>query len=360
MIQYLRLRYCHNFNLLVFLRNFFSFSLLCLILGIPAFAQEVVLEAADLVRNTQQIDVSDKKYQDLFAELIKDHGFTTSELLSIFNNVSINTKVLQLMDKQWEAKPYHQYRPRFITPRVISEGKKHLSEFEQLFDRIEAQFGVNRKYIVAIWAIESRYGTHQGNFSVFRSLNTLFSAYPRRSEYFRNELINFIVLCRVNNLDLLEIKGSYAGAFGQAQFMPSSYLHSAIDFDNDNRVDLIHSHADIFASIANYLKKSGWIFNGPVYAEIGNSLNSELLNNEFKKGRNGRVDWRLVAKLQNRSIPRAPKDSKLSIIALNHMNNGNEELLYYSGYKNFQAITEYNHSHKYAMVVSELAQEYTR
>lgn len=360
MIQILRRQDYHNYNLLLFLRNFFSFSLLFLIWIEPTFAQKSSVKAADIERNTQQINLSDKKYQDLFAELIKDHGFTTSELLSTFSDVSINTKVLQLMDKQWEAKPYHQYRPRFITPLVISEGKKHLAKYEQLFDRIEAQYEVNREYIVAIWAIESKYGTYQGKFSVFRSLNTLFSAYPRRSEYFRNELINFMVLCRTNNLDPLEIKGSYAGAFGQAQFMPSSYLHSAIDFDNDNRADLINSHADIFASIANYLKKSGWIFNGPAYAEIGNSLNSELLENEFDKGRKGRVDWRLVAKLQNRSIPRAPKDSKLSIIGLYHMNNGNEELLYYSGYKNFQAITEYNHSHKYAMVVSELAQEYTR
>ncbi len=336
------------------------FLILFLCKVIQPYALENEPKAADLVLSNQRIDVSEVKYQTLFDELITKHGFNNGELLTIFKNVSIDRKVLQLMDKQWEEKPYHQYRPRFISPQVISDGKKLLSRYKQLLDQVENQYGVNREYIVAIWAIESKYGTYQGRFRVFRTLNTLFAAYPRRSKYFGKELIDFIVLCRNNKLNPLQINGSYAGAFGQAQFMPSSYLHYAIDFDNDNNVDLINSHADIFASIANYLKNSGWILDAPVYAEIGNTLNSELLIKAFNKGRKGRVDWRLIAKLQNKPLPGAPKGSNLSIIGLDFMNNGEEVIKYFAGYVNFQAITEYNHSHKYAMVVAELALEYTR
>lgn len=330
-------------------------------LGLPnVYALENQPKAADLIADNQPVDLSDAKYQLLFEELITAHGFTKENLYSVFNNVLIDRKVLQLMDKQWEAQPYFKYRPRFISPQVISDGKSHLLQHKQLFDRVESQYGVNREYIVAIWAIESKYGIYQGKYKVFRTLNTLFAAYPRRSAYFRKELINFIVLCRKNNLNPLMIEGSYAGAFGQGQFMPSSYLHYAVDFDNDKRVDLMNSHADVFASIANYLSNSGWVLDAPVYAELGDSLKSDLLETALNKGRKGHFNWRLVANLQKQPLPRAPKGSKLSIFSLKYLNNVEETLQYYAGYVNFQAITQYNHSPKYAMVVSELAQEYTR
>lgn len=316
--------------------------------------------AADLVKDKQPINLSSAKYQKFFSELIKKHKFTQQELNSLFQGVNIDQSVLKLMDKQWEGKPYYEYRPLFITPGVISEGKKHLKRYHELFDHIEGVYGVNREVIVAIWGIESRFGSNQGGYNLFRTLNTLFDAYPRRSDFFRKELINFMLLCKKNDLDPLEINGSYAGAFGQAQFMPSSYNAYAVDFDGDSRRDLISSMPDIFASIANYLKNFGWTLNAPVYVNIGSSLHSSKLIATHSKGRRARIDWRYVAKTQEIDLPRPPENGQLSIIGLERSADEGGGMQYAAGYPNFHAITEYNHSHKYAMAVSEMAESFMK
>lgn len=315
-------------------------------------------KAADLVTDKQPIDLSSLKYQKFFTELIQEHKFTQAELDTLFTGVNIDQKVLTLMDKQWEGKPYYEYRPLFITSTVINDGKKYLKRYHELFDHIEGVYGVNREVIVAIWGIESRFGRNQGGFNLFRTLNTLFDAYPRRSDFFRKELINFIILCKDNDLDPLQVKGSYAGAFGQAQFMPSSYNAYAVDFDGDSKRDLISSMPDIFASIAHYLKTFGWTLNAPVYEEIGSSLKSSKLIAAHAKGRTARVDWRYVATTQNVDLPRPPKKGQLSIIGLDLSPEQGGGLRYVAGYTNFHAITEYNHSHKYAMAVSEMAESF--
>lgn len=315
-------------------------------------------KAADLVTDKQPIDLNSEKYTKFFTELINDHNFSKSELNALFQGVNIDRKVLILMDKQWEGKPYYEYRPLFITPTVIHDGNKYLKRYQELFDHIEGVYGVNREVIVAIWGIESRFGSHQGGFNLFRTLNTLFDAYPRRAEFFRKELINFLLLCRSNGLNPLEIKGSYAGAFGQPQFMPSSYNSYAVDFDGDSRVDLISSMPDIFASIANYLKIFGWTLDAPVYAELGDTLHSSKLIAAHAKGRKARIDWRYVSESQGLALPRPPGKGQLSIIGLERSPGNGGGLRYAAGYPNFHAITEYNHSHKYAMAVSEMAESF--
>ncbi len=311
--------------------------------------------AADLVRDGQEIDLSSPQYTDFFRELETKYHFNREELLSVFRGVSIKRKVLQLMDQQWEGKPYYKYRLLFVTPSSVAKGKKELLKHRQLFDRIEKEFGVDREVIVAIWGIESRFGTNTGSFNLFRALNTLFAAYPRRSDFFRKELIHFLLLCRENNLDPLSIKGSYAGAFGQAQFMPSSYNEYGVDFDGDSRRDLISSPEDIFASIANYLKRFNWVLHAPLFADIGNELKDDILVAAYRKGRKGRVDWRLVARVQDRKIPRPQKNGRLSIIGLEKSPFLGGGTRFVAGYPNLQAITEYNHSNKYAMAVAEMA-----
>lgn len=317
-------------------------------------------KAADLVTDKQPIDLSSPKYQIFFTELIQEHKFTQSELDALFKGVTIDQKVLKLMDKQWEGKPYYEYWPLFITSTVIHDGKKYLKRYHELFDHIEGVFGVNREVIVAIWGIESRFGSNQGGFNLFRTLNTLFDAYPRRSEFFRKELINYIILCKDNGLDPLKVKGSYAGAFGQAQFMPSSYNAYAVDFDGDSKRDLISSMPDIFASIAHYLKTFGWTLDAPVYEDIGDTLKSSKLVATHAKGRTARVDWRYVATTQNVDLPRPAKKGQLSIIGLDLSPKQGGGLRYVAGYTNFHAITEYNHSHKYAMAVSEMAESFLK
>jgi membrane-bound lytic murein transglycosylase B len=341
-----------------FLTNLLLLAVLFLVSPSPVFSAEYQPQAADLVADDQPIDVTDKRYRDLFQELEEQYHFTKPQLSSLFTNLRIDRKVLQLMDRQGEAKPYYQYRTLFITPSLIVLGKQNLEMHRQLFDRIEAEFGVDREIIVAIWAIETRFGTNQGGFNLFQTLNTLFAAYPRRSQFFRKELIDFVTLCRSNGIDPWSVKGSYAGAFGQAQFMPSSFAEYAVDFDGDQRRDIINSLPDIFASIANYLKRFGWTLHAPVYSEIGLELRSEALTEVYNEGRKGRVDWRQLAKIQNLTLPRPPQDQQLSIFGLELPPQDGGGMRFIAGYPNLQAITEYNHSSKYAMAVAEMAEAF--
>jgi membrane-bound lytic murein transglycosylase B len=144
---------------------------LLIAIGVPLAAAEKPL-AADLVTDGQPIDLTSTRYQELFAELHDEYGFTAEELHQLFAGVQISKRVLELMDKQWEAKPYYLYRPLFVTPATIAKGKQKLAEHRELLDRIEIEFGVNREVIIAIWGIESRFGTHRGSFNVFQTLNT--------------------------------------------------------------------------------------------------------------------------------------------------------------------------------------------
>jgi len=338
----------------IILQVLFQSTLLLLVWISTGLAQEGS-KAADHVTDKQLIDTNSTKYHQFFQELQDKHHFKEEDLQHLFEGVRINRKVLELMDRQWESKPYYKYWPVFITPAVISKGKGELKKHRLLFDEIEKQFGVDREFIVAIWGIESRFGTNMGGFALFQALNTLFDAYPRRSEFFRKELIQYLLLCRENNIDPLSVKGSYAGAFGQAQFMPSSFNEYAVDFDGDSRRDLISSDADIFASIANYLKKFNWVLHGPVFAEIGNKLKADILYDAYKKGRKGRVNWRIVAEVQDRNLVPPQNNGQLSIIGLEKSPLFGGGKRFVAGYPNLHAITEYNHSNKYAMAVAEMA-----
>jgi membrane-bound lytic murein transglycosylase B len=326
--------------------------------SLPVFSAEQLPQAADLVSDDQPINLAEERYRKLFQELEERHRFSRPQLSSLFANLRIDRKVLQLMDRQGEAKPYFQYRALFITPVVVALGKQNLEIHRPLFDRIEAEYGVDREIIVAIWAIETRFGVNQGGFNLFQTLNTLFAAYPRRSEFFRKELIDFLVLCRTNEIDPLSVKGSYAGAFGQTQFMPSSFTEYAVDFDGDQHRDIINSLPDIFASIANYLKNFGWTLHGPLYFEIGTELHSETLTEVYNEGRKGRIDWQQLAAIQKVTLPRPAPDQQLTIIGLELPPQGGGGMRFIAGYPNFQAITEYNHSSKYAMAVVEMAEAF--
>lgn len=325
---------------------------------IPVFAAQHQPQAADLVDDDQPINLAEDRYRKLFQELEERHRFSKSQISSLFANLRIDRKVLQLMDRQGEAKPYFQYRALFITPITVALGKHNLEVHRPLFDRIEAKYGVDREVIVAIWAIESRFGANQGGFNLFQTLNTLFAAYPRRSEFFRKELIDFLLLCRTNGIDPMTVKGSYAGAFGQTQFMPSSFTKYAVDFDGDQHLDIINSLPDIFASIANYLKNFGWTLHGPLYCEIGLELQSEALTEIYNEGRKGRIDWQQLAAIQKITLPRTAPDQQLSIIGLELPPQAGGGMRFIAGYPNFQTITEYNHSSKYAMAVVEMAEAF--
>lgn len=333
----------------------FLFSIYFSMPALPTSAEERIL-AAERVEDGQPIDIQSKNYRLFFQELIDKHGFSQPELDQLFKGVAIKRSVLELMDRQGEAKPYFQYWPLFITPSVIAAGKTKLEEYKDVLDRIESELGVDREFVIAIWAIESRFGQHSGQYDVFQTLNTLFAAYPRRSEFFRQELLQFLLLCREIHIDPLSVKGSYAGAFGQTQFIPSSFREYAVSFDGDNRPDVFNSVEDVLASIANYLRHFHWVLDAPIYADIGRELRSQELIAAHKEGLNGRGNWRDIARIQEVALPRPPGESGLSIVGLEIDPLQGGGFRYIAGYPNFQAITAWNHSNRYAMAVTQLAE----
>ncbi len=334
----------------------FLFLLLFFLLLPPNGRAENKLLAADRVKDGQYIDLTQEKYTLLFQDLIRDGSFSRPELELLFKDVRIKRRVLVLMDTQWEAKPYYEYRPRFITRSVIRKAKKKLKEHKVILDRIEKELGVNREIVIAIWGIESRFGKNSGGFNVFRTLNTLFDAYPRRSDFFRQQLIAFLLLCKENGYDPLSIKGSYAGAFGQTQFIPTSFREYAVSFDGDTRRDVFGSTPDILASIANYLHRFHWTLDAPLYVDIGRELKGPEVRKANRLGRKGLVDYLTVQKEQSIVLPVPPERLPLTIVGLEISPRKGRGKRYIAGYPNFQTITEWNHSNRYAMAVTELAE----
>ncbi len=318
-------------------------------------------KAADLVTDGQRIDLSQEKYRLLFKELKEKHNFNQDELNSLFKDLRINKKVLELHDRQWEAKPYYQYWPLFITPSVIAKGKNKLAKYKHILDRVEEKYGVDRAVILAIWGIETRYGSNTGSYEVFSTLNTLFDAYPRRSTFFRKELVHFLILCRDNKIDTRQVKGSYAGAFGQAQFMPSSFREYAVSFDDNPNRDHFSSVEDVLASIANYLHRYRWTLDAPIYKDIGPELKSQQLISAHLKGRRkGLVDHQYVSKVQGISLPPVPGKGKVAIIGMEKSPKNGGGMRFIAAYPNFGVITRYNNSNRYAMAVTELAEAFTK
>ena len=331
--------------------------LLLLMIGagapLHAAAQDGPL-AADLVKDGQPIALDSKPYRDLFKELRERHGYTQKELEKIFGGVTILRRDLELMDHQWESRPWYEYYPRFVTPRAITEGRRQLRRNREVLNRIEKKLGVEREIVVAIWGIESRYGQNKGEFNLFRTLNTMFDAYPRRSNFYREQLVDFLLLCRENGVDPLSVTGSYGGAFGQTQFIPSSFREYAVDFDKDGRRDVWSSVPDVLASIANYLHRYKWTFGAPIYMDIGHELRNDRLNEIYGQGRKGLADWREIMDLQKVDLPAPSESGKLTIVGLEMDVRGT--MRYLAGYPNFQAITKWNNSNRYAMAVTELAE----
>lgn len=322
-----------------------------------AAAQQKKPLAADLVADGQPIDLSSPRYLGLFKELRLRHDFSQEELLRLFYGVSIQKRVLELMDKQHEALPYYKYYPIFINDEVIEEGRRKLVEHKAILDRVERELGVEREIVVAIWGIESRYGRHKGAFSMFRTLNTMFDAYPRRREFYRKQLVHYLLLCKENGVDPLSVTGSYGGAFGQTQFIPSSFREYAVDFNEDGKRDVWNSVPDVLASIANYLREFHWTLGTPIYRELGAALKAAPLTAAFQKGRQGLVPVAQVAKLQGLELPPSPGDKALTIVGLEL---DEVAMRYVAGYPNFQAITKWNNSNRYAMAVTELAEQFKK
>ncbi|MEK9650134.1 MAG: lytic murein transglycosylase B [Gammaproteobacteria bacterium] len=284
-----------------------------------------------------------------FANFMHDkHGFETSYILSILQNAEYQQSIIDAISSPAEFTwTWEKYRNLFIEPQRINNGKIFLKQYKTAFARAESQYGVPKEIIAAILGVETRYGKIMGKYKVIDALFTLGFYYPKREKFFRSELEAFILLVNENNLELDEMKGSYAGAMGFGQFISSSYRNFAVDFDNDGKADLLNTPEDAIGSVANYLMKNGWVRNLPVIWSIENDF-----MNKKEIGFN-KVGNKLSLDLLRNYIPIKKdfmgKNFMLLEYELNEVQN------YYVGSENFISITTYNRSHFYAKVVQELA-----
>lgn len=185
-------------------------------------------------------------------------GISTQTLNNAFDNIELINKVISLDRKQPEAKiTLEEYLEKTVIDSRIKNGQNELIENKELLNNISKKYSVPSNVIVALWGMETSYGENVGNFKIISALTTL--AYDgRRSDFFRGELINALKIMEAEKISVDDFQGSWAGAFGQCQFMPSSFLKYAVDFDGDGKRDIWYTQADVFASIANYLHSEGW------------------------------------------------------------------------------------------------------
>lgn len=290
----------------------------------------------------------------LIDEVVEQHGFNRDELLALFAQTEYKNSIIELMDKPAEAKPWKDYRPIFVTTMRANGGKAFMAEHRETLARAEAQFGVPAEIIVAIIGVETRYGVQAGRTRVMDALATLAFDYPRRSAFFRKELIAFLQLTRQEQMNPLDLKGSYAGAMGYGQFMPSSFLEYAIDFDGDGRKDIWHNPVDAIGSVANYFARHGWQKDEPVVSQA--HFNGDGKSLSWVKGRKGLEPSYTVAELAAAGL--TVKDnlaSHLPAVPLRLTGAHGKE--YWVGLHNFYVITRYNHSALYAMSVYQLSQK---
>src|SRR5262245_54294060 len=197
-------------------------------------------------------------------EMVEKHGLVRAELRALMQQARLQRDILRAMSTQTTARPWRQYRPLFVNAQRIAGGVKFWAMHAELLARAEREFGVPAEIIVATIGVETIYGTYTGTHRVLDALTTLAFDSPRRAEFFRGELEQFLLLARDRVLDPLAIKGSYAGAMGIPQFLPSSYQKYAIDYDGDGRKNLAGSVADSIGSVANYYRSFGWQEGRPI------------------------------------------------------------------------------------------------
>jgi membrane-bound lytic murein transglycosylase B len=283
----------------------------------------------------------------------KKHGFDQTFVLDTLAKASKDEEILKKIATPWEAKPWHQYYPIFLTDKRLASGLKFWKEHAETLKRAEQETGVPAQIIVAIIGVETFYGTYLGKYLVLDALYTLGFYYPPRSKFFRSELEQYFLLTREENFDMSQLKGSYAGAMGWGQFISSSYRHYAVDFDQDGIRDLLTNPVDAIGSVANYFKKHGWKKQQDVAYPA--TINGNRYNAVLSKSLKYSTTWEELqekgVELQQKSAIAPQTSAKLFEF---EQADGKE---YWVGLKNFYVITRYNHSPLYAMAVFQFSQQ---
>jgi len=323
-----------------------------------------------LVADTLLQSETDKQFQSWLQELIseaREAGISESIIEQALLSVTPIPQVVANDRNQAEfVETLDEYLEKRVTAWRINTGRTRLNQHQSLLDRVSKEYGVPPRIIVAIWGIETNYGSFTGGTDVIRALVTL--AYdPRRADYFRRELMSALQILQDGHIDHANMRGSWAGAMGQSQFMPSSFLSYAVDFDGDGRRDIWTSEADVFASIANYLREAGWQQGQLWGREVRLPDDYHANAQQWQQGdvsyscsvlRRHTVQLPL-AEWQSAGVRRADgQDLPQADIAASIILPDGPEGRAFVTYPNFRTILRYNCANNYALAVARLADSY--
>eukprot|EP01155_Anaeramoeba_flamelloides_P033533 Anaeramoba_flamelloidesa99275_17.p1 GENE.a99275_17~~a99275_17.p1 ORF type:complete len:328 (+),score=22.11 a99275_17:39-986(+) len=293
--------------------------------------------------------------------MVKEHNYKRSYLNKLFSDVKYQKVPLKLYSPQKKTKKtkreknstytkygaWDRYAKYKVNAKRVDQGISFLNKYRTIFKQVEKEFGIPKEYIAAIIGIESAYGKNVGKYPVFDTLSTLAFEKNRRNDFFAKQLKEFIRLSYRYKINPKNVYGSYAGAIGLGQFMPSSYKHYGVDFNNDGKVSLQHPH-DAIASIANYLKEHGWEKDEEVATRVSYD---GMRFDKFKTGYNKKYHRKELKGIK----PKRGKWNYYDKVRLIKLSRKDYDELWYAA-KNFYVITRYNHSAYYAMSVHQLAQ----
>jgi membrane-bound lytic murein transglycosylase B len=311
----------------------------CLLTAPPARADSNYLSRADV--------------RSFIDAMSSEHGIDRSDVERVLGDARHLPVVLRLVNPVPSSAPsparsYTRYRAKFLTPELISAGSRFWSLHEETLRRAEAEFGVPAEVIVGVLGVETVFGGNTGSFRTIDALTTIAFDGERRQEYFRDELKELLLLARESGRDPLAIKGSYAGAMGLPQFMPSSYRRYAVDYDGDGAIDLLGSAVDAIGSIASYMKAFGWTPGETPTAPVRLALGSE---SELVSGLERVHD---VSDVQGKGVVFAGRDPPAGMCSIFELPTPGERSKFVAGFTNFEVVTRYNRSTFYASAVLEL------
>lgn len=293
--------------------------------------------------------------QAVILELAKTDQFTVDELTAVFKSAERKDSILKAMSRPAEkVKPWHQYRNIFISDRRVSQGAEFWAEHADALAKASKETGVPAKMIVAIIGVETSYGRNMGSHRVIDALSTLAFEYPRRSAFFTKELKKFLELSKQEQVDPLSLKGSYAGAMGYGQFMPSSYLAYAVDGDDDGHIDIWNNPTDAIFSVANYFKRHGWQTDGPVISGVKVAADAEMRLTEGAGSRKSLKPTANLAMWATKGFEGTGDEPGSAPAALLKFDQP-DGVEYKFGFNNFYTITRYNISSMYARAAWDLA-----
>jgi membrane-bound lytic murein transglycosylase B len=287
--------------------------------------------------------------QLLMEEMASKHGFARKELEDWLSQAEIREDIIEAVYRPKENLPWYEYRKLFVNDDRARRGLAFWKTNAEALFRAGSEYGVPPEIIVAIIGVETFYGRQGGAYRVLDALVTLTLRYPERSDFFRNQLVEFLLLARELGVSPLSVKGSYAGAMGIPQFIPSSYRNYAVDFDSDCKRDLTDIE-DAVGSVANFLKQHGWKRDESIVGEVklDGSMYAWLENN----GPEPRISIQHLSRYGILPVQRIDARQLAALIAF----EGETAPIHRLGYNNFYVITRYNRSKNYSMAVVELSE----